>query len=191
MVMSQSDQNETLLVLLTQAGDVAAFEELLRRLYGPLRQYVTRLVGESDADDVLQDAAIRIYKNIRFLREPAVFKAWAFRIATRIALTYLKRDRRWRQLENDPDLIRSISAGQSSEHEQFDRDYLEWIDRVSPASRAALLLHYEQHLSLEETAAILDVPVGTVKSRLSYGLASIRNQLMENSKHEQFKRKSA
>src|SRR5262245_33890641 len=83
--MSQSDQNETLLVLLTQEGDVAAFEELLRRLYGPLRQYVTRLVGESDADDVLQDAAIRIYKNIRFLREPAVFKAWAFRIATRIA----------------------------------------------------------------------------------------------------------
>ena len=109
--MSQSDQNETLLVLLTQEGDVAAFEELLRRLYGPLRQFVTRLVGESDADDVLQDAAIRIYKNIRFLREPAVFKAWAFRIATRIALTYLKRDKRWRQLENDPDLIRAISAG--------------------------------------------------------------------------------
>jgi len=47
-------------------------------------------------------------------------------------------------------------------------DYLEWIDRVSPASRAALVLHYEQHLSLEETAAILDVPIGTVKSRLSY-----------------------
>jgi hypothetical protein len=62
------------------------------------------------------------------------------------------------------------------------RDYLAWIDRVSPASRAALLLHYEQHLSLEETAAILDVPVGTVKSRLSYGLASIRNQLKENYK---------
>ena len=85
MVMSQLDQYETLLILLTQEGDVAAFEELLRRLYGPLRQYVTRLVGESNADDVLQDAAIRIYKKIRFLREPAVFKAWAFRIATRIA----------------------------------------------------------------------------------------------------------
>jgi RNA polymerase sigma-70 factor (ECF subfamily) len=111
-----------------------------------------------------------------------VFRAWAFRIATRIALTYLKRDKRWRQLENDPDLIRAISTGRSSEHEQFDRDCLECIDRASPASRAALLLHYEQHLSLEETAAILDVPVGTVKSRLSYGLASIRNQLKENSK---------
>jgi RNA polymerase sigma-70 factor (ECF subfamily) len=180
--MSQSDQNETLLVLLTQEGDIAAFEELLRRLYRPLREYVTRMVGASDADDVLQDAAIRIYRNIRFLREPAVFKVWVFRIATRIALTYLKRDKRWRQLENDPDLIRAISEGRPSENDPFNRDYLDWIDRVSPASRAALLLHYEQHLSLEETAAILNVPVGTVKSRLSYGLASIRNQLKENSK---------
>ena len=179
--MSQIDQDEILLVLLAQQGDVAAFEELLRRLHGPLRQYVNRMVGPSDADDVMQDSAIRLYRNIRYLREPAVFRAWAFRIATRIALTYLKRAERRRQLENDPDLIRAIAAN-PSEHEQFDRDYLEWIDRVSPASRAALLLHYEQHLSLEETAAILDVPVGTVKSRLSYGLASIRNQLKENYK---------
>ena len=180
--MSQIDQDEILMVLLAQQGDVAAFEELLRRLHGPLRQYVNRMVGASDADDVMQDSAIRLYRNIRYLRDPVVFRAWAFRIATRIALTYLKRAERWRQLEGDPDLIRAIAVVPSSEHEQFDRDYLEWIDRVSPASRAALLLHYEQHLSLEETAAILDVPVGTVKSRLSYGLASIRNQLKENSK---------
>lgn len=171
-----------MLVLLAQQSDVAAFEELLRRLHGPLRQYVTRMVGGSDADDVLQDAAIRIYRNIRFLREPSVFRAWAFRIASRIALTYLKRDKRWRQMENDPDLIRAMSADRLSEQQHFDRDYLDWIDRVSPASRAALLLHYEQHLSLEETAAILDVPVGTVKSRLSYGLASIRDLLKEKSK---------
>lgn len=180
--MSQIDQDEILMVLLAQQGDVAAFEELLRRLHRPLRQYVNRMVGASDADDVMQDSAIRLYRNIRYLRDPVVFRAWAFRIATRIALTYLKRAERWRQLESDPDLIHAIAVVPSSEHEQFDRDYLEWIDRVSPASRAALLLHYEQHLSLEETAAILDVPVGTVKSRLSYGLASIRNQLKENSK---------
>jgi len=180
--MSPIDQDEILMVLLAQQGDVAAFEELLRRLHRPLRQYVNRMVGASDADDVMQDSAIRLYRNIRYLRDPVVFRAWAFRIATRIALTYLKRAERWRQLESDPDLMRASAAGPSSEQEQLDPDYLEWIDRVSPASRAALLLHYEQHLSLEETAAILDVPVGTVKSRLSYGLASIRNQLKENYK---------
>jgi len=112
--MGPIDQDEILRVLLAQQGDVAAFEELLRRLHGPLRQYVNRMVGPSDADDVMQDSAIRLYRNIRYLREPAVFRAWAFRIATRIAFTYLKRAERWRQLENDPDLIRAIAAGQSS-----------------------------------------------------------------------------
>src|SRR4029079_3324957 len=99
--MSQIDQDESLMVLLAQQGDVAAFEELLRRLHGPLRQYVNRMVGPSDADDVMQDSAIRLYRSIRNLREPAVFRAWAFRIATRIAWTYLKRSKRWQDLEND------------------------------------------------------------------------------------------
>ena len=80
--MSQTDQDEIVMVLLAQQGDVAAFEELLRCLHGPLRRYVNRLVGESDADDVMQDSAIRLYRNIRYLREPVVFRAWAFRIAT-------------------------------------------------------------------------------------------------------------
>jgi len=56
------------------------------------------------------------------------------------------------------------------------------VDRVSPASRAVLLLHYQQHLSLEEAAAILDIPVGTAKSRLSYGLATLRRFIKEQEK---------
>jgi RNA polymerase sigma-70 factor (ECF subfamily) len=54
------------------------------------------------------------------------------------------------------------------------------VDLVSPASRAILLLHYQQNLSLEETAAVLDIPLGTAKSRLSYGLAALRNFMREN-----------
>jgi RNA polymerase sigma-70 factor, ECF subfamily len=179
--MGESDQDETLLVMLVQQGDIAAFEKLLRRLHAPMRQYVTRMVGTADADDVLQEVAIRIFRKVHLLREPAVFRPWAFRIATRISVAHLKRERRWRNLENDPELIRTISAV-PNEHEKPDSTFWDLIDRVSPASRAALLLHYEQHLSLEETAAILDVPVGTVKSRLSYGLTVIRNLLKENKK---------
>ena len=56
---------------------------------------------------------------------------------------------------------------------------LSLIEQVSPSSRAVLLLHYQQHLSLEETAAILDIPFGTAKSRLSYGVATVRKFLKE------------
>jgi len=86
----------------------------------------------------------------------------------------LKRAKRWREIENDPDLIRSMAGASSLGLEAFDSDFLRLVDRVSPASRAVLLLHYQQHLSLEETAAILDIPVGTAKSRLSSGVSTIR-----------------
>lgn len=178
--MSESDRDEILLVLLLQRGDIEAFEKLLRRLHAPMQQYVTRLVGEANADDVLQEMALQIFRSAHMLNEPSVFRAWAFRIATRIAFAHLKREKRWRELENNPELMCTGWIETSVEPEKLDFDFMKLVDIVSPASRAALLLHYKQQLSLEETAAILDIPVGTVKSRIAYGLTTIRNFLKEN-----------
>ena len=177
-------EGEALLVMRAQTGDVAAFEQLLRRIYRPVRNYVTRLAGESAADDILQEVSLKIFRQIGQLREPKVFMAWTFRIATHIAFSHLKRAKRWRELENHPDLIRYVTAGGSSCHEDFESDFLSLIDRASPASRAVLLLHYQQHLSLDETAAILDIPIGTAKSRLSYGVATIRKFVKEKKNDE-------
>jgi hypothetical protein len=67
-------------------------------------------------------------------------------------------------------------------NDEFDSDFLSLLDLASPASRAVMLLHDQQHLSLEETAAILDIPLGTAKSRLSYGVFTVRNFLKEKQK---------
>jgi RNA polymerase sigma-70 factor (ECF subfamily) len=171
--------DDALLVLLAQTGDIAAFEKLLRRLHAPLRKYVRNLAGESSADDILQDVSLQIFRQIRQLREPKVLRAWAFRIATRISFLYLKRQKRWRDLENDPEFVRSIPVHAPLGPEEMDAEFLSLIEHVSPSSRAVLLLHYQQHLSLEETAAILDIPFGTAKSRLSYGVATVRKFLKE------------
>ncbi len=173
------NEDEDLLVALVQCGDVAAFEELLIRLHKDLRNYVANLVGESMREDVLQEVSLRIYQQIKFLREPKAFRAWAYRVATRIALVHLRREKRWRKLETDPEAINAISTITSPGREEFESELLSMVDRLSPASRAVLLLHYRQHLSLEETAAILDVPLGTAKSRLSYGIAALRNLIKE------------
>ena len=177
-------EGETLLVMRAQRGDLAAFEQLLRRVHGPFRRYVVKLAGESEADDILQELALKIHRQIRYLREPSVFRAWAYRIATRIAFVYLKRAKRWRELESDPVVIRSMAAGGPNGQEEFHSEFLQLVDRVSPASGAVLLLHYQQHLSLDETAAILDIPVGTAKSRLAYGVATIRKFVLGGT-HEQ------
>jgi RNA polymerase sigma-70 factor (ECF subfamily) len=175
-------EDDVLLVLRAQSGDTVAFEKLIRRLHAPLRKYVRSLAGESSTDDILQDVSWQIYRQIRQLREPRVLGAWVFRIATRISFHYLKRQKRWRDLENDPDFLRSIPVHTPLQPDEMDADFLNLIEHVSPSSRAVLLLHYQQHLSLEETAAILDIPFGTAKSRLFYGVATVRKYLKEKGK---------
>jgi RNA polymerase sigma-70 factor (ECF subfamily) len=175
------EENESLLVALVQHGDAAAFETLLRRLYRPLRGYIAAMVGDSAAEDVLQEVSLRIYRHIRFLREPKAFRAWAYRIATRIAFVHLEREKQWRRAESEPDFQHAFPSVVLPLDES-DSEFLSMVDRVSPASRAVLLLHYQQHLSLEEAAAILDIPVGTAKSRLSYGLATLRRFIKEQEK---------
>jgi RNA polymerase sigma-70 factor, ECF subfamily len=172
------EENESLLVALVQHGDAAAFEKLLLRLYRPLHSYIAAMVGDSVAEDVLQEVSLRIYRHIRFLREPKAFRAWAYQIATRIAFVHLKREAQWRKVESDPDFQHAFPS-MVLPLEESDSEFLSMVDRVSPASRAVLLLHYQQHLSLEEAAAILDIPVGTAKSRLSYGLARLRRLIKE------------
>lgn len=169
-----SPSEQTLLVLLAQAGDRAALEQLLRNSHAPLRRYITRLAGADLADDILQETSIQIFRKLRFLREPAVFHAWALRIASRIAISHLKRAHRWLPLDNSP--LGTLSPDPDLGGPP-DAAFFSLLDRVSPASRAVLLLHYQHDLSLEETAAILDIPVGTAKSRLHYGVATLRKHL--------------
>src|SRR5271156_3101424 len=94
--------DQTLLVLLAQTGDRAALEQLLRETYAPLRRYITRLAGADLADDILQETSLQIFRKLRFLREPTVFRPWTLRIASRIAFSHLKRARRWEPLDAAP-----------------------------------------------------------------------------------------
>jgi RNA polymerase sigma-70 factor (ECF subfamily) len=171
--------DQTVLVLLAQAGDRAALEQLLRDTYAPLRGYIVRLAGASLVDDILQETSIQIFRKLRFLSEPAVFRPWTLRIASRIAFSHLKRARRWQPLETAPPKPLTFSPNLG---EPPDAAFFALLDLVSPASRAVLLLHYQHELSLEETAAILEIPIGTAKSRLHYGVATLRKHLTSERK---------
>jgi RNA polymerase sigma-70 factor (ECF subfamily) len=167
--------DQTLLVLLAQTGDRTALEQLLREAYAPLRRYITRLVGRDLADDILQETSLQIFRKLPFLREPTVFRPWIFRIASRIAFAHLKQSRRWQPLEDAP--FEHHTTLDSTLGEPPDENFLALLDYVSPASRAVLLLRYQHDLSLEESAAILEIPIGTAKSRLHYGVTVLRKHL--------------
>jgi len=173
-------RDQTILVLLAQTGDRDALEQLLHDTYAQLRRYITRLAGAALADDILQETSLQIFRKLPFLREPAVFRPWTFRIASRISFSHLKRARRWQPLDDaPPEHLTTLNA---SLGEPPDEAFLNLLDHVSPASRAVLLLHYQHDLSLEESAAILEIPIGTAKSRLHYGVTTLRKYLISERK---------
>jgi RNA polymerase sigma-70 factor (ECF subfamily) len=175
-------KQETWRVLRAQSGDRGALNELLEAVQEPLYRYIFRLVGSSHlAEDILQEVFIRIYRKLGWLREPELFRPWSYRIASREAFKYLKRERRWGEQVRDEAALEAIPA-QSTE-ESYELELIEHlptlIARVSPASRAVLILHYLDEMPLAEIAAVLDVAPGTVKSRLSYGLSVLRREIKE------------
>lgn len=173
------DQRERWLVLMSQSGDLAAFDELLRRIQQPLHGYLARLLGNaSEADDVMQDVMLILYRKLRWLNDPSLFRPWMFRIASREALRRLRRtpvvddsDDALAELTSDTDLENAFLRSERAEQLSLQ------LDTLPAMCRAVILLHYFEQLSLREVAEVLDLKVGTVKSRLNYGLSALRKGL--------------
>jgi RNA polymerase sigma-70 factor (ECF subfamily) len=165
-------------VLRAQCDDREALEALLRTAQPRLRQYLCGLVGPQKADDVLQEALIAICRNVRWLRVPELFWTWAFRIASRLAFRHLRHEQRRAEEALAPESIEELQAITPPPSRLVMDDLLQ-SNAVPPASKAVLALHFGQDLSLAEVAVALDIPLGTVKSRLAAGLAALRDEFQE------------
>lgn len=172
------------LALGVQRGDKADLAMLVERHHSPLLGYLYRMTGgdRALAEDLVQETFVRVIKSIGQYRHPRPFKAWLYAIATNIARDHYKR----------ADVRRTTAL---AEYNMFGVDPIgEWEDaalageqsrrmiasvRALPDhQREAIVLRYVQMLSLAEIAEALDMPVGTVKSRLSLGLKRLR-EVME------------
>ncbi|HKR66270.1 MAG TPA: sigma-70 family RNA polymerase sigma factor [Thermoanaerobaculia bacterium] len=163
---------ERRLVLRAQSGDREAFDLLLRDVAPRLLGYVARVTADRAlAEDVVQETLITIVKKIRWLHDPALFRAWAYRIASREAFRALRK----RHARIAEPLGEIAFVEERIDPWQRER-LLASLDRLSPASRAVITLHYIEELPLSEIAAILELSIGTVKSRLAYGLAQLRKE---------------
>jgi len=170
--------DETLWALRAQCGDREALELLLRSVQPSLRRYVRRLTADADADDVLQNVLVAIARNVIWLVEPRLFRPWAFRIASRAAFSHLRRVRRRGVEETDDALLDALPAPEAPPDNELLAELLDG-EVLSPASRAVLVLHFQEEMHLDEVAAVLEIPLGTVKSRLAYGLKTLRQYLSE------------
>jgi len=159
---------DPILVLRAQTGDRDALDALLRMCQSPLHRYITGLLGDATAaEDVLQECLFRIARKLKWLSDPSLFRAWAFRIASRESHRSTSRHRLSSPIEdaNEPEALTAMELA-TVRHA---------VATLSPASRAIVSLHYFEEMPLLEIAEALEIPLGTVKSRLWYGLKQLRS----------------
>ena len=140
----------------------------------PLHRYLVRLVGDpASADDLLQDVLLVLWRKLVWLRDPDMLRPWAFRIASRTAFKWLRKHGKMK--EEPLDAAAAVAAPE--ETAAIDPVLLSHIERLSPASRAVIALHFLEELSLREISEVLEIPLGTVKSRLGYGIVQLKARM--------------
>jgi len=165
---------DTDLVLRAQRGDRAAFGLLAAELATRFLSVARRILRDLDlAEDATQRALVAIWRDLPQLRNPARFDAWSYRLLVRACYAEGRRARQW-----TPNL-RILPADEPSESGELDailhRDQLETaIRRLSVDHRSVLVLHHYADLPLDRVAQILEIPVGTVYSRLHHAMRAMR-----------------
>jgi RNA polymerase sigma-70 factor (ECF subfamily) len=165
------------LVLQSQDGDVRAFEQLVARWQDRLWRHARRLVRDDTAAwDVVQDAWMSMLKGLRRLDDPGAFAGWAYRIVTFKCVDLLRRDERRRRAEDRAPTKEADPADDQEEDEEV-RALRAALGELAVEQRAILSLHYREDLGVERIAAILGIPVGTVKSRLHRARAALKKKI--------------
>lgn len=171
------DKKTKFQVLRAQSGDRDALDDLLKDCQAQLYRYLSNVLQDPhDAEDALQMTFLQVCRKIRSLRDPGLFRPWTFRVAARIAYRILdRRHRRARLMATDhaDELADTTSVVDVDAFEVKER-FPELLGALTPKCREVVVLHYLEEFTLPEVSAILDIPVGTAKSRLSYALTCLR-----------------
>jgi RNA polymerase sigma-70 factor, ECF subfamily len=167
-----------------QRGHTADLALLVERHHSPLLGFLYRLTGgdRALAEDLTQEAFLRALRSIKQYQPSRPFKPWLYAIAVNVARDHFKRaeTRHTVTLAND-ELVALPDPIDLDEALEIDRQRLIAAIMALPVQqREALILRYDQDLSLAEIAAVLAIPIGTVKSRLSLGLRQLRQQLKDD-----------
>lgn len=180
--------------------DAHAFEVLFERYAEPLCWHLVAIVhSETAARDVVQETFLRVWTHAEQWYGDGPFRAWLYRIATNLALNHLRWVQRRREvpLELPPDadddedvptsvpawMVDAASLGPEAALEQAEQRarYRQILGRLPEEKREVFRLVHELEMSLRETADALDIPEGTVKSRLYYARAQLARQWREAS----------
>ena len=172
------------LILRIRGGDVDALGELYERYKTQVyRTAVAITRDERAAEDILQEAFIRVYTYAGTIDENLTLGPWLYRVTVNLAYSWTTRVKRWLSFIQD---IFDHWISPAQRHPEMVAEEQEWkhnlwqaLDVLPPAHRVVTILHYLEGLSLREIAYVMDIPEGTVKSRLHYARETLKKAIQE------------
>ena len=161
---------ESVVIALACAGDIQAFEEIVRRCQNRVRSFMHRLCNRPDlAEDLAQQVFLKAWKSIRQLRAPGAFHGWLNRIMVSIWLEEVRR----RKLDvAEWDDSAPLEAPRDAPAERIDLD--EALAQLPSPMRLCVVMAYNEGLSHQEISDATRIPLGTVKTNISRGAAKMR-----------------
>lgn len=180
-IKSVPEPSDEQLALDIQRGNEQSLVLLIERHFTALVGFILRLNGDNLplAEDTAQDVFIRTIESIKQYQYPRPFKAWLYTIATNLSRNAYQRGEERRRGQVEDATFDNLAAVDDPLVKAEETQYLSDLLAMLPEhQRETILLRYYGDLSLAEIAAALNIPVGTVKSRLSLGLRQLRS-LME------------
>lgn len=191
--MSEFFQSDNILVEKAQRGDKNALNELIRKYQDRAYQYAFRLTrNPEEACDVVADAFLRVNNAIKNFKGNSAFSTWLYRIVTNCYLDRRKRDRSRYTVSIDAtvtheqdEITRELEDTGNTPDELAERNQREAmlqkaLNRLPEFQKAMIIMFHAEQQTYEEIAEALDLPLGTVKSRLNRARISLRELLAEN-----------
>ncbi len=162
--MNQAEQD--LLVLSAQNGNHKAFDVLVRHFHKPLVSFAVKMSRDVElSHDAVQESWIKTAKNIRKLKDPRAFKSWIYRLV-RWRILDLLRIRNRDSLRTET-IDESLLADPHSEHSDDKEEAVSLVSQLPDTEKEIIHLFYLDELRITEISIVLEIPVGTVKSRLN------------------------
>jgi RNA polymerase sigma-70 factor (ECF subfamily) len=176
------DASDEELIARARAGDEPSFEAFMNRHVAAVHRWMVRAVGEDDADDMTQDVFLRAYRGLPRFRDQAPPRAWLAAIADNAIKNRYRSRSRFRRIfapSADPDSLgdRESSAAGPEEHAtagESRRSVLGALQKLPLDFRLPVVLRDLEEWSYEEIATSLELPIGTVKSRIARGRGQLR-----------------
>ena len=187
--------NEDILLNKARDGDVAAFEDLMSTHYKKVYNICYRMVNNpEDASELAQETFLKVYRHIADFKGNSSISTWLYRIASNVCLDFLRKNKKYQTVSMEKeafedlqikDMISSVEEGPEKivESNAKKAAIKEALSKMNEHNRNAVILRDFMNLSYEEMSNTLNLPIGTVKSRISRARNELRALLCSGEEH--------